>query len=139
MPVVAVTMDAQNSLLGGDPAFDQNGAQYHHRSFSQSGDYGAEYGQAYPQASLTQAAYAQPTYAEHTSLNQDTENVGAAGGARVNKLAFLKGKWPMGFLAVTGIQALINLAFEAYVDLISLCVRCIETKIFVAMCLAGFS
>ncbi|KAL7786292.1 hypothetical protein V8C37DRAFT_392535 [Trichoderma ceciliae] len=101
--------------MRGDPAFDQNGAQYHHRSFSQSGDYGAEYGQAYPQASLTQTAFAQPTYAENASLHQDPNTAGAAGSTGASKFAFLKGRWPMGFLAVTGIQALINLAFEAYV------------------------
>ncbi|OTA04322.1 hypothetical protein A9Z42_0049010 [Trichoderma parareesei] len=115
LPIVAATIDAQNSLLRGDPAFDQNGAQYHHRSVSQSGDYGTEYGQAYPQASLTQTAYAQPTYAEHASLNQEAETAGAAGGTSGRKLAFLKGRWPTAFLAITGIQALINLAFEAYV------------------------
>ncbi|PTB40456.1 uncharacterized protein TrAFT101_005648 [Trichoderma asperellum] len=112
-------MDARNSLLGsgGDPAFDQNGAQYHHRSFSQSGDYGAEYGQAYPQASLTQAAYAQPTYAENASLHQNPETAGAAGSTGASKFdfTFVKSRWPAAFLAVTGIQALINLAFEAYV------------------------
>ncbi|EHK40297.1 uncharacterized protein TrAtP1_006378 [Trichoderma atroviride] len=110
-------MDARNSLLGGDPTFDQNGAQYHHRSFSQSGDYGAEYGQAYPQASLTQAAYAQPTYTENASLHQNTETAGAAGstGASRFDFSFVKSRWPAAFLAVTGIQALINLAFEAYV------------------------
>lgn len=113
---MAATLEAQNSLLRGDPAFDQNGAQYHHRSVSQSGDYGAEYGQAYPQASLTQAAYAQPTYAENTSLHQEAETVGAAGSTGGSKLAFLKGRWPTGFLVITGVQALINLAFEAYVD-----------------------
>jgi hypothetical protein len=116
LPIVAATIDAQNSLLRGDPAFDQNGAQYHHRSVSQSGDYGTEYGQAYPQASLTQTAYAQPTYAEHASLNQEAETAGAAGGTSGRKLAFLKGRWPTAFLAITGIQALINLAFEAYVN-----------------------
>ncbi|KAK0762093.1 hypothetical protein N5P37_004894 [Trichoderma harzianum] len=114
LPIVAATQEAQNSLLRGDPAFDQNGAQYHHRSVSQSGDYGAEYGQAYPQASLTQAPYAQPTYAENTSLHQDPDTVGAAGSTG-KKFAFLKGRWPTAFLAITGIQALINLAFEAYV------------------------
>ncbi|KAL9480160.1 hypothetical protein ACSS6W_004946 [Trichoderma asperelloides] len=112
-------MDARNSLLGsgGDPAFDQNGAQYHHRSFSQSGDYGAEYGQAYPQASLTQAAYAQPTYAENASLHQNPETAGAAGSTGASKFdfTFVKSRWPAAFLAVTSIQALINLAFEAYV------------------------
>ncbi|PNP46268.1 hypothetical protein TGAM01_v200141 [Trichoderma gamsii] len=113
-------MDARNSLLGGDrgdPTFDQNGAQYHHRSFSQSGDYGAEYGQAYPQASLTQAAYAQPTYTENASLHQNPETAGAAGstGASRFDFSFVKSRWPAAFLAVTGIQALINLAFEAYV------------------------
>jgi hypothetical protein len=113
-------MDARNSLLGGDrgdPTFDQNGAQYHHRSFSQSGDYGAEYGQAYPQASLTQAAYAQPTYTENASLHQTPETAGAAGstGASRFDFSFVKSRWPAAFLAVTGIQALINLAFEAYV------------------------
>jgi hypothetical protein len=110
-------MDARNSLLGGDPAFDQNGAQYHHRSFSQSGDYGAEYGQAYPQASLTQAAYAQPTYAENASLHQNPETAGAAGKF---DFTFVKSRWPAAFLAVTGIQALINLAFEAYVGILSI-------------------
>ncbi|KAM0259977.1 hypothetical protein ACHAQJ_003070 [Trichoderma viride] len=108
-------MEARNSLLGGDPAFDQNGAQYHHRSFSQSGDYGTEYGQAYPQASLTQAAYAQPTYAENASLHQDPEITGAAGSTGAGKFAFVKGRWAIGFLVVTGTQALINLGFEAYV------------------------
>lgn len=115
MPIVAATQEAQDSLLRGDPTFDQNGAQYHHRSVSQSGDYGAEYGQAYPQGSLTQAPYAQPTYAGNASLHQDPDTVGAAGSTG-KKFAFLKGRWPTAFLAITGIQALINLAFEAYVD-----------------------
>jgi hypothetical protein len=115
--IVAAAMEARNSLLGGDPAFDQNGAQYHHRSVSQSGDYGTEYGQAYPQASLTQAAYAQPMYAENASLHQDPEITGAAGSTGPGKFSFIKGRWAIGFLAVTGTQALINLAFEAYVDI----------------------
>ncbi|KAL7943100.1 hypothetical protein V8C42DRAFT_359269 [Trichoderma barbatum] len=113
LPIVAATQEAQNSLLRGDPAFDQNGAQYHHRSVSQSGDYGAEYGQAYPQASLTQASYAQPTYAENTSLHQDVDT--GAAGSTGSKFAFLKSRWPAAFLVITSIQALINLAFEAYV------------------------
>ncbi|KAH6609212.1 hypothetical protein Trco_002558 [Trichoderma cornu-damae] len=108
-------MQAQNSLLRGDPAFDQNGAQYHHRSFSQSGDYGAEYEQAYPQASLTQTAFAQPTYAENASLHQSPDTAGAAGSTGGNKFAFLKGRWPTCFMVVVGIQALLNLSFEAYV------------------------
>lgn len=71
-----------------------------------------------------QHSYAQPTYAENAHMPRDYNQGYAhregltsshAPAARPNKMSFLKSKWPAAFMAVTGIQAIICLGFEAYV------------------------
>lgn len=72
---------------------------------------------------MAQPAYAQPAYAENANLNQNFDQgyahregmagSGPAGSTYHDSMGFIKSKWPACFMAVTGFQALLCLAFEA--------------------------
>ncbi|KAK2594554.1 hypothetical protein QQS21_007726 [Conoideocrella luteorostrata] len=104
----------------------------HNPQYSQSSSYGGrsgEYGQAYPQPAFPSAEYAQPTYnqptyAENEGLNNfDHGYAGRHGVAstapatsiRHDTWEFVKTKWSAAFMGVITLQAIICLAFEAYV------------------------
>ncbi|KAK5992675.1 UPF0658 Golgi apparatus membrane protein C23H3.04 [Cladobotryum mycophilum] len=125
LPTVAARLESRKSLLGADPGFAQDSAPYHHHHSHSSGDYTNEFGQAYPQASLAQTSFAQPSYSENANLNQNYDQgyayregvapSGSAGSTTLDSFNFLKGRWPAAFMIVTGLQAIICLGFESYV------------------------
>ncbi|KOS18436.1 UPF0658 Golgi apparatus membrane protein [Escovopsis weberi] len=130
-PTVATRLDSQGSLLGQDSSPDYHG---HHHSYS-SGDYSADFRQPFPQASLAQTSFTQPTYADNAKLNQtydqgyayrdgtNTSGSGVAAAAAANnpaaaksgRFSFMKSKWPACFMVVTIVQAAICLGFESFV------------------------
>ncbi|KAG6038080.1 hypothetical protein E4U41_004589 [Claviceps citrina] len=132
LPIVA-RLESRKSLLGADPGFSQETHQthqqtpQHHPQYSQSSSHApsSEYGQAYPQPAYpspeySQPTYTQPTYAENANLHTYAGQQGIASSLpaasiRHDTWGFLKTKWSAAFMGVTALQAIVCLAFEAYV------------------------
>lgn len=127
-PTVANRLESRKSLLGADPGFSQQG-QYQD-AYNQDASYPAG-GSAYADTTYVhnyeanpyqQQGYAQPAYADNTYMGDEgfahregLSSRHAASTATHERFEFLKSMWPASFLAVTVVQALICLAFEAYV------------------------
>ncbi|KAL2211752.1 hypothetical protein CC79DRAFT_1317822 [Sarocladium strictum] len=82
--------------------------------------------QAYAQpAHPVQSSFPEPPYVENPPITQDFNQgyahreglapSGAASSVHRARFSFLKSRWPGAFMAITGVQAAICLAFEAYV------------------------
>lgn len=113
-------LESRKSLLGSDPAFSQQpNAPYLHSYDPTDNDH-----TTYGQPSYAQPTYVQPTYAENAAMDQTTtSNQGyahregapslPASKPRQSIFGFMSSKWAAMFMAVTAIQAVVNLCFEA--------------------------
>lgn len=106
---------------GYDQKYDHN--QHYTQDYPQNHPPAAASG-AYETPGMQQPAYQEPAYRENTYMGEDF-NGGYAGRQGVSSrdapsttresLGFMHSKWPAAFMGVTLIQALICVAFEAYV------------------------
>lgn len=111
--MVATRLESRKSLLGADPGFAEQGMHYQE-------NYGHDQsGSAYPNDAFTQPSLAQPTYAENAHMTEDfdqgfvgREGLTPAANTHHSSTEVLKRKWPAAFMTVTGLQAIICLAFE---------------------------
>ena len=119
---MAARLESRKSLLGGDGGFGHYGGQYNQAY----GDGNFPPHEAYsPQdVSPQQPTYAQPMYEEsgvnraydqgyayREGLTQSTP----APSTRNSNFGFMKSKWPAAFMAISAIQAIVCIGFEAYV------------------------
>lgn len=122
--MVATRLESRKSLLGADPGFAEQSMQYQ-ENYAPNTSYPDAYTQDYPNGPYAQPSLAQPTYAENAHMVGNDYNQGYAGregltsshavSTHRDNFEFLKRKWPAAFMAVTGLQAIICLGFEAYV------------------------
>ena len=122
--MVATRLESRKSLLGADPGFAEQSMQYH-ENYSPNQNYPDAYTQDYPNGPYAQPSLAQPTYAENANMVDHDFQQGYAAregltsshavSTHRDNFGFLKRKWPAAFMAVTGLQAIICLGFEAYV------------------------
>lgn len=122
--MVATRLESRKSLLGADPGFAEQSMQYH-ENYSPNQNYPDAYTQDYPNGPYAQPSLAQPTYAENSNMVDYDFQQGYAAregltsshavSTHRDNFGFLKRKWPAAFMAVTGLQAIICLGFEAYV------------------------
>jgi hypothetical protein len=119
---VSNRLGSRNGLLGSDPGL---APQPHDPAYAQA--FGSP--NEYDKSSFDQPAIPQPTYVPNSyadnNMNQTWEQGYAhreglpptAPGpkAKENWFAFMKSRWSAGFMAVTAIQAIICLCFEAYI------------------------
>lgn len=127
MPIVATRHESHKEMLGSDPAFSQS----HHAPHTHSYD-PTDYNQhGYGQQAYAQPAYTsppQPAYTEHNTMNPPVDQSyaeriyvhreGVAPSLPASKprkpfFAFMSSKWAAIFMAVTLIQAVVCLCFEA--------------------------
>lgn len=111
MPTLA-TLDNSKAPLRNDPGYPQYSPQYDQTfSHQQPSDL-----PAYPQPPYVDTANMDPSYNEGYARREGlvAPSNGASSMHRDN-IGFLKSKWPAAFMAVTGLQAVVCLCFEAYV------------------------
>ncbi|KAF5518792.1 UPF0658 Golgi apparatus membrane protein [Colletotrichum aenigma] len=108
---LATRLDSRRSLLGGDPNFAGYDQELAAQQYAQQ--YQQQYQQQYnpPQASYNQG------YAFREGLAPSTMNGShpASGNQGFMGFGFMGAKWPRIFFGITLVQAIICLAFEAYV------------------------
>lgn len=124
--MVATRLESRKSLLGADPGFAEQGMQQQYQDdYAPNQNYHDAYPQEYhPDQHFAQPSLAQPTYAENAHMVGTDFNQGYAGregltsshaavSTHNDKFEFLRRKWPAAFMAITGLQAIICLGFEA--------------------------
>ncbi|KAJ6785307.1 hypothetical protein PWT90_09224 [Aphanocladium album] len=122
--MVATRLESRKSLLGADPGFAEQSMQYQ-ENYQTNQNYPDAYTQDYPNGPYAQPALSQPTYTEDAHTGGDSFDQGYAAregltsshavSTHRDSFDFLKRKWPAAFMAVTALQAIICIGFEAYV------------------------
>ena len=118
-------LESRKSLLGSDPAFSQQPNAPHPESYDPTAyndhtTYGSR--NAYPQQ--PQPTYLAPSYAENGTMEQNSFDQGYAHreglapsrpASKPHKsfFGFMSSKWAAMFMAITAIQAVVCLCFEA--------------------------
>jgi len=117
-------LESRKSLLGSDPAFSQQPNAPHPESYDPTSynEYGRQH--TYPQQ--PQPTYLAQSYTENGTMEQNSFDQGYAHreglapsrpASKPHKsfFGFMSSKWAAMFMAITAIQAVVCLCFEAYV------------------------
>ncbi|KAF4466593.1 hypothetical protein FALBO_6553 [Fusarium albosuccineum] len=121
LPTVATRLESRKSLLGADNGFGYGGHQYN-QGYTDADFVPNAATQPVPQP----AAFAQPTFAVDNSGVEPAYNQGyayregltpsvPATSTYNGKMGFIKSRWPASFMAVSLLQAILCICFEAYI------------------------
>ncbi|CAM1504477.1 Fc.00g020680.m01.CDS01 [Cosmosporella sp. VM-42] len=119
LPSVATRLESRKSLLGSDGSFGHG--QYHAggHQYNQSyidGDFSPTYHGA-PVPMNNQPAFTQPAYVENQgyAYREGLAPSLPATSTLNGNFGFMKSKWPAAFMAISVVQAVLCICFEAYV------------------------
>lgn len=123
---MATRLESRKSLLGVDAGFGYGGSHNQYNQAYGDGEFAPSYKNTQPtDAQQPPPAFPQPTFADASSDVEPAYNQGyayrqgltpSAPQSTLNgKTGFLKSKWPASFLAISALQAILCICFEAYV------------------------
>jgi hypothetical protein len=121
---VATRLESRKSLLGGESGFGHYGGGHSYNQAYGDGDFHPHEAYSPQDVSPQQPSYAQPMYddagvsrgydqgyAYREGISQSTP----APSTHHSNFGFMKSKWPAAFMAISAIQAVLCICFEAYV------------------------
>lgn len=115
LPTLATRLESRKSLLGTDTGYGYGG-----HSYSQSyGD--GDLSPTYDQPPVHQPAFpdnaheVNPAYNQGYAYREGLSASVAAPSTHHGNMGFLKSRWPTSFMAISGLQAILCICFEAYV------------------------
>lgn len=124
MSSVATRLESRKSLLGTDTGYGYGGHSYN-QSYG-DGDFSPTYDQppvhqpAYPDNSHT----VDPAYNQGYAYREGLTPSAPAPSTHHGSMGFLTSRWPAAFMAISLLQAVLCICFEAYVDHASFAKHC---------------
>lgn len=115
---MATRLESRKSLLGNG---HYSGSHHQYNQAYGDGNFDPHYN---PQPVMAQPSYSQPTYADSSARPQHDQGYAyregltpsaPAASTHRGSMGFLKSKWPAAFMAISAIQAVLCICFEAYV------------------------